>query len=313
MEPLTGGALTGGPVWSRPLRGAYARKRSFFQKLVLWTSTIVLLLLVVVYTGWQRIAGTILEQPLNILVLGFDEMTEENEVESSRTDTIFFIALRPEIKKAGVFSVPRDSLVDIADFGRERINMAYVYGGYRLTRQTVEELLGMPVHRFVGVDFAAFEELVDLVGGVEIDVDKRMLYTDHSAGLHIDLQPGRQRLEGEKALGYVRYRRDPLGDITRVRRQQQFISALAMELKDQMKPGKFFSILRISRKYLQTDLSFGEIFALFYLFTSFDLEKDLVITTLPGEFYKAYWRLDERKVERILEPFSNTGTGTLFD
>lgn len=308
MEPLTGGALTERPVWERPLKGAYARKRcSFFQKLVLWTSAILFLLLVVVYAGLKQTAGRILEKPFNILVLGFDARTVENGVEASRTDTIFFIAWRPQLKKAGIFSVPRDSLVELASFGRQRINMAYVYGGYELTRETVENLLDLPVHRFVGVDFAAFKELVDLVGGVEIEVDKRMLYTDKSAGLHIDLQPGRQRLDGEKALNYVRYRRDPLGDITRVRRQQLFLSALAGELKKGMTPERLFTLIRIARKYLQTDLSAGEILVLYYLFTRLDPGKDLTFATLPGEFYGAYWRLNERELKRMLEPYAMSG------
>ncbi|NLY88538.1 MAG: LCP family protein [Firmicutes bacterium] len=313
VEPLTGGALTERPVWKGPLMGAHARKRSFFQRLVLWTSAFLLPLLVVVYAGLQQTAGRILEKPLNILVLGFDESTEENGVQSSRTDTIFFIAWRPQLKKAGVFSVPRDSLVEMAGFGEERINMAYVYGGYQLTRETVERLLGLPVHRFVGVDFAAFKELVDLVGGVEIDVDKRMLYTDKSAGLHIDLQPGLQRLDGEKALGYVRYRRDPLGDITRVRRQQRFLSALAGELKKQITPGRLLAMIRISRKYLQTDLSPGEIFVLYYLFTRLDPGEDLAFATLPGEFYKSYWRLHGRELERMLAPFVMTDADRLLE
>src|SRR5690554_3832837 len=309
-----GGALTERPVWERPLMGAYARKRSsFFQKLVLWTNAILLLLLVVIYARLQT-AGRILEEPLNILVLGFDERTTgESEVPSQRTDTIFFVAWRPQLEKAGIFSVPRDSLVELAGFGTQRINMAYAYGGYPLTRETVENLLGLPVHRYVGVDFAAFKELVDLVGGVEIDVDKRMLYTDKSAGLYIDLQPGRQRLDGEKALQYVRYRRDPLGDITRVRRQQLFLSALAGELKKKVTPGRLFSAIRISRKYLQTDLTAGEIFALYYLFTRLDLGKNLSFTTLPGEFYESYWRLHEREVARVLAPFAMTGAGTELD
>jgi LCP family protein required for cell wall assembly len=309
VEPLTGGARTERPVWEKPLRGAaYARKRSFFEKLVLWTTAMLFLLLVVIYAGLRRTAGRILEQPFNILVLGFDARTvAETGEEASRTDTIFFITWQPQLKKAGVFSVPRDSLVELGDFGQQRINMAYVYGGYELTRKTVESLLSLPVHRFVGVDFAAFKELVDLVGGVEIDVDKRMLYTDKSAGLHIDLQPGRQRLDGEKALNYVRYRRDPLGDITRVRRQQLFLSALAKELKKEITPGRLLAVYRISRKYLQTDLTPGEIYVLYYLFTRLDLEKDLTFATLPGEFYGAYWRIRGKELERLLEPFVAPG------
>src|SRR5690554_37568 len=94
-----------------------------------------------------------LDRPLNILVLGVDAEAEEDGFDWPRSDTMLFIALRPETGKIGIFSIPRDSLVEIPDVGRERINIAYAHGGYALTRQVVEDVMGMPVHRFVIVDF----------------------------------------------------------------------------------------------------------------------------------------------------------------
>jgi len=284
-----------------PWTGSFWQKRRRGQKLLLWISFFVFLCLICLYAGLQKMGREFLDRPLNILVLGVDAEAEEDGFDWPRSDTMLFIALRPETGKIGIFSIPRDSLVEIPDVGRERINIAYAHGGYALTRQVVEDVMGMPVHRFVIVDFDGFKELVDIVGGVEITVDKRMLYTDHSAGLHIDIQPGPQKLQGEDALGYVRYRQDRLGDITRVQRQQKFLSALAGKLRQKEMIFQFFPLLRIGRKYLETDLTFLELLALYCSTGRYNLEEDLFTATLPGEFYQVYWRLNEREINRLLE------------
>lgn len=285
----------------KPWTGSFSQKRRRGQKLLLWISFFVFLCLLCLHAGLQKIGNEFLNNPLNILVLGVDAEAEEDDFDWPRSDTILFIALRPETGKIGVFSIPRDSLVEIPGVGRERINKAYAYGGYDLTRLVVEKVMGRPVHRFVVIDFEGFKELVDLVGGVEITVDKRMLYTDHSAGLRIDIQPGPQKLMGEDALGYVRYRQDRLGDITRVQRQQKFLSALAGKLVQKEMVFQVFSLLRIGRKYLQTDLTFLELAVLYSSVGRFNLEEDLITATLPGEFYQVYWRLHEKEINRLLE------------
>ena len=161
---------------------------------------------------WQNGTEKFLQTPTNILLLGVDEANynEQGERERPRTDTMLFLAVRPEQGRAALFSIPRDSLIEIPGVGMERINMAHVHGGYELTKSLVEKIMEMPVDRYLMLDFQSFEEIVDLVGGVEVTVDKRMLYEDHSAGFSIDLQPGRQRLTGNQALGFVRFRRMPL-------------------------------------------------------------------------------------------------------
>ena len=161
----------------------------------------------------------------------------------------------------------------------------------------------MPVDRYLMVNYQSFEGIVDLVGGVEITVDKRMLYQDQSAGLLIDLQPGTQILTGDQALGYVRYRRDALGDITRTRRQQQFMTALAGKIKE---PATLLRVLRqwrtalrISKEYLRTDLQLPELLGLFLSFKGLDLGASLETYTLPGEFSGPYWRLHPREIEQL--------------
>ena len=99
--------------------------------------------------------------------------------------------------------------------GYNRINTAYAFGGPELARRTLEMWLGIDIDYYVVVDFAGFEHVVDTLGGVEIDVEKRMRYQDRAQGLYIDLRPGRQVLDGRQALHYIRYRADGLGDVSR--------------------------------------------------------------------------------------------------
>jgi LCP family protein required for cell wall assembly len=120
--------------------------------------------------------------------------------------------------------------VSVPGLGESKINASHSYGGLPLTIQTVESLLGFPFDYYMEVDVQGLTKLVDAVGGVEIDVEKRMRYTDNSQNLHIDLQPGLQHLSGEQAVGYARFRHDAMGDLGRIERQQQFIRALANEL-----------------------------------------------------------------------------------
>ncbi|MCL6615429.1 MAG: LCP family protein, partial [Firmicutes bacterium] len=165
-----------------------------------------------------------LEETTNILVLGVDAPDPKGgEV---RADVLMLFSCDPNRRRVNLLSIPRDTLVSYPGKGEDRINAALRYGGVPLARKMVEDLTGLPVDRYLMVDFRAFEELVDLLGGIEIEVDKRMYYRDKSQGLLIDLRKGRQTLTGHQALGFVRYRRDPMGDITRVARQQRLLRAI---------------------------------------------------------------------------------------
>ena len=152
------------------------------------------------------------EGRLLVLFLGTDDKLDA----SSRADTIMLLSLDTNSGDVGVLSIPWDTRVWSPSRQRwERINAVYAHGGANLTMEAVSQLVGVPVRYYVHTDFQGFQELVDILGGVEITVEKRMQYVDKAQGLEIDLAPGRQVLNGEKALQYVRYR-DGLGDISLV-------------------------------------------------------------------------------------------------
>ena len=165
-------------------------------------------------------------EPVNVLLIGSD--TRPQDGDPGRSDTLILVRMDSKRGFISMLSFPRDLYVQIPGVGRDKINAAYQYGAAK-TIDTVQELTGEDVNEYVIVDFAGFQRLVDQVGGVFLDVDRR--YFNKNVGTaatnfaDIDLQPGYQRLNGADALAYVRYRRTD-SDYARIARQQQFLSEL---------------------------------------------------------------------------------------
>ena len=158
-----------------------------------------------------------------IMIMGVDE--REDDV--GRSDTLMVATIDPARKETSLLSIPRDTRVAIPKNGYDKINAAYAYGGEKLTQTTVENLLGVRIDHYVIINTHAFQKIVDAIGGIDINVEKRMYYEDpwdDDGGLIIDLRPGFQHMDGRTAVTYVRYR-DEEGDIGRVRRQQKFMRA----------------------------------------------------------------------------------------
>lgn len=168
-----------------------------------------------------------LPHKLNVMLLGVDERPKEGD--PGRSDTLLVMMVDASTREISAVSVPRDTRVRIRGLGWDKINHAFANGGVALTQQTVENFLGIPMDYYAKVDLESFGRAVDALGGVTVDVEERMYYEDAWDHFVIDLQPGLQRLDGKKALQYVRYR-DEDGDIGRVRRQQKFIQAVLAEM-----------------------------------------------------------------------------------
>ncbi|MCL6450643.1 MAG: LCP family protein [Acetobacteraceae bacterium] len=228
---------------------------------------------------------------INVVFLGMDAGADLNPGVSKRTDTVILASFDPKAKTVGLLSLPRDTRVAIP--GRptpEKLCHANAYGhtqpgpdlGPQLVRETLEGFLHVPVHYYVRLDFRAFARVVDILGGVEVDVPQRMYYEDPAQGLKIDLLPGRQVLDGEKALQFVRYRQYHDADLGRIRAQQTFLKALfekAFRLRNVFKvPALAVELAR----YVDTDLSVNEMITLGRW--ALELEPDDVsMEVLPGE------------------------------
>lgn len=207
---------------------------------------------------------TLLHAKKNIVVLGVDRRSGD----TGRSDTLFVLMLDTSRNQASLLSIPRDTLVKIPGHGWDKINHAYAFGGYWLTMGTVQKLLGIRIDDYVIVDFQGFVKLVDAIGGVDIDVEKRMQYQDPydgETGLVINLQPGRQHMDGLTAIQYVRYR-DEEGDIGRIVRQQKFMKAVFAKLRTMNLLTKAPEIAKILFDTVETDLSVGDLGSLLMTF-----------------------------------------------
>ncbi|MBR4400987.1 MAG: LCP family protein [Synergistes sp.] len=185
----------------------------------------------------------------NILLMG-----EDNVEGSRRSDTILFIAIDIDDKDIRVISLPRDTRVQIPRHGLQKLNHAFAYGGPDLMKATVEKYLEEPILYYVIVDYESFPEFIDMLGGVDIDIQKRMRYVDRAGKLDINFSPGRHHLDGKQALNYVRFRKDQLGDIGRIQRQQQFIKALIKKAYDPRVIVKFPELASQAMKIFRTDM-----------------------------------------------------------
>ncbi|MDO4732597.1 MAG: LCP family protein [Bacillota bacterium] len=238
------------------------------------------------------------ERALNVLIVGSDENPELGI--SGRADTIILAQVRLDEPSLFLLSLPRDTLVEIEGHGRDKLNHAY--GGIELLRSTTEQLLNVPVDYYAVTDFNGFENIVDVLGGVEIEVDKRMYYQTYD-GL-IDIEAGLQTLNGEQALQYVRYRQDALGDITRVGRQQKFLKALVEKCTSSTGVFKLPQLLVEIGKMVETDLPGPYLFRLGLSMLSLQAE-NIESSTLPGDFVTiqgaSYWQLEEDQLQELIQ------------
>jgi polyisoprenyl-teichoic acid--peptidoglycan teichoic acid transferase len=185
--------------------------------------------------------GLMLSNASNILVLGADTGSKSRRGTQGRSDTIVVIRTDPDQHRIALLSIPRDLRVDIPRHGEEKINAAYAFGGPTLAIKTVERVTGLPINHVVVVDFGTFDDVVDTLGGVTVNVPHPILSNKFECPRHTRAQcarwpgwrfrKGEQTMDGHRALIYSRIRENQLNpgesDFTRGERQQAVIQAIA--------------------------------------------------------------------------------------
>ncbi|WP_027085866.1 LCP family protein [Cohnella panacarvi] len=200
---------------------------------------------------------------VNILLMGGDERgLREGEI--ARSDSMLVVSIDPQKKTIHLFSVLRDTWVEIPGYKDNRANTPLSLGGPNLSMKTIGNLLGLDIQYYVYVDFQGFIKLVDAIGGVDFYVEKDMRWSD-SADEHkydINLKKGFQHLDGEKALQYARFRHDRLSDFTRTGRQRELLKAIADKLQSGWNLIKLPDILGDIAPYIETNLTSREMLKL---------------------------------------------------
>jgi LCP family protein required for cell wall assembly len=181
-----------------------------------------------------------------VLVLGSD-------VVSGNTDVIFAVQIQNGITR--VIQVPRDTYVQTADQGVMKANALYGVLGPAAVKQEMSQLIGIPVQHHLKVNLDAVAKVADALGGVEVDVPRRMYYVDNSQGLTIDLNPGPQLLKGRDLEGFLRFRHDEQGDLGRMERQRLVINQVFSKLAQPATLAQLPALLKIAGEDIHTDLS----------------------------------------------------------
>jgi len=199
------------------------------------------------------------EGTMNILLMGIDDRGWE----AIRSDTMILIHVDPANNYLSTLSLPRDLRVEVPGHGIAKLNSAYVSGGRELAIETAEKLTGVDLTHYMEIDFNAFKDLTDAVGGVYIDVDKHYLQQDPRSD-KCDILPGYQKLDGEVGLDYVRFRKDDNTDFGRQARQQRFLAALREQAMGWDMGLKLPGIVTAVTDNIKTTISFDEIQSLAY-------------------------------------------------
>lgn len=222
------------------------------------------------------------DAPVFLLILGGD--AREGNPENSRMDAIHIVGMDPLTGRAGILGIPRDAWVQIPGHGFDKINAAAAYGGMELMTETVAALSGCTFDHTVLVNFQGFRNIVNDIGGVTIDVPERLFEEGYS---NIDLQPGRQTLDGKRSLAWSRLRKGPgrpYGDLSRSQAQNDFLVAALREVRRDFdaSPGALLRVLAAMRAEVAHDLDTGSMIRLGQAFLALQ-PRDIRTAVVDGD------------------------------
>lgn len=193
-------------------------------------------------------AEEVSDEALDVLVLGVDQRPSEDEGTASRSDTMMLVRITPATGEVKLLSVPRDLYVEVEPGVKDKINSAYAYGGVEQATSAIERLTGVTVDNYAIVDFEGFEQIIDALGGVRVDVGSGLFPEKWQMG------EGLQRLNGHKALLYARYRGTPRADLDRIDHQQKLLAALRRQAFRWITVTKLPGIVKTANDNVDTDL-----------------------------------------------------------
>ena len=264
---------------------------------------------------WEEIDDSNTVQPLlsgarkenyyTFLLFGTDKF-------SGSTDTIMVVSYDVKNQKLNLMSIPRDTMVNVS-WDIKKINSVYSMGGIKALQKHISKLIGFTPDYYVKIDLQAFVDVVDLLGGVEFDVPIPMHYHDPAQGLSIDLEPGVQTLNGEQAMGLVRFRKSDRGangrisgydDTGRVATQQAFLKAMFKQCLKIKNWTKITGYVEIFEKNVESDLTLGNM--LWFARQAMNLSEDGFQTmTAPANYYASAWSRSVHQMQSYVTIYAN--------
>ena len=285
---------------------------------------------------WSVLTKVNAGEPFYMLLLGTDESADRQDDEELagvfRSDTIILTRVDPKQQTLTLVSIPRDTQVDLGEYGTQKINAAHAFGGATLAVQAVEDLTGVAISHYAEIDFDGFIGLVDTLGGVEVDVP--MTIDDEDAGGHVDA--GLQTLDSWQALTLCRARNAyeevvGSGDLYRAANQRLVLGAIVKKVLAS-DPATMANAINSCAQYVRTDLDVNAVLDLANQFRGFDSEQHLYTAVYPvvSEYTDDIWwdiaqeeeweamraRMEEGKApltEDIVDPTTGTVLATAGD
>jgi polyisoprenyl-teichoic acid--peptidoglycan teichoic acid transferase len=204
---------------------------------------------------------------VNVLLVGVDT---RGEFEDSRTDSMIVATIDPTTNKVKLTSLMRDMYVEIPGRGYNKINSAFEIGGIELLKKTIKHNFGLSVDKYAAIDFKGFQDLIDLMGGIDVDIknyevnETNKYIKDVNGDNSILLQgPGLQKLNGQQALSYSRIRKVGNNDYERTERQRNVLSLLLSKVKD-TKVTSYPKLYSTISPYIKTNIEFNSMLKLVY-------------------------------------------------
>ena len=265
-----------------------------FFKIIVMVSQVTVLEFLLTIIPKENLSG------VNILAFGIDQTKSVQ-----RADTLMLIHLNPNDKKINILSIPRDTRLKVNGQGLTKVNHAYAHGKEPLLKESISNLLGLPIHFYIKINLNNVKTIIDEIGGVEVDVEKNLYYEDKAGGLYIDIKKGQQLLNGKQAVQYLRFRQDKESDIGRIKRQQKLLTSINQTLNQK---GKLFQLPVFIRKLsnlIETDLSIREMLSLSNTIIEIFREGKIQKETLPGKITLidgvSFWKPNITQMDTLIK------------
>lgn len=272
-----------------------------------------------------------INKPVNILVLGIktnlSDLKNSDGSQRKKTgydaeidsldglsDTMMLIRFDPQSQRIVVFGIPRDTRIERSQYGIEKINAVDKESGVTIAAQEVSKVLGgVPIDRYIRVNNIGVNKLIDSLGGVTVTIPKDIKYQDDSQHFYVNLKAGKQHLDGQGLMNFLRYRHDANGDIGRMQRQQVVMQALSEQALNPVNVARIPELLSIVKSHIDTNLTGEEILALggFSLHTG---KSKMQMLLMPGDYNGdgkhgvSFWLPDKQGIQNMMARYFDRGT-----
>lgn len=262
----------------------------------------------------QQLVSVEPQEPFYMLLLGVDKSDERAEdwgsdTSNFRSDTIILARVDPPNQTITLVSIPRDTMVDMGDYGKQKINAAYSYGGAAYMTQVVSQFAGVNISHYAEIDFEQFTSIVDTIGGIEVTLPVAVSDVDYAG---IDLPAGTQTLDGGEALGLVRSRHAydayGAGDFYRAANQRMVIGAIVKKVL-QLDAASMTSTVSQLASSVTTDFNVTDILSLATQFKDLDVDNNVYSGLVPtnSQYIDSLWYevVDESAWKTMMQRVNN--------